>query len=245
MPGVRAGHSLRQGGASGGAYQSFNLGDHVGDDPHLVQANRALLHRTLGVPAVFLRQVHGTQVQALPCPDGTPADAVYASTSGSACCIMVADCLPILFSDTRGRVVAAAHAGWRGLCGQHGIGVIETLLTELREQWPDAQWLAWLGPCIGSTAFEVGADVWHAFTQADPRAQAHFQAVSGRPGKWWCDLAALARQRLADLGVEQVGGNDSSAKWCTVLQPDLYFSHRRDRVSGRMAAAIFLENPSN
>jgi polyphenol oxidase len=245
VPGVRAGHSLRGSGASGGPYTSFNLGDHVGDQKAHVQANRDLLTRTLGVRPVFLSQVHGTQVQALPCPDGTPADAVYTSTLGSACCIMVADCLPILLSDTQGRVVAAAHAGWRGLCGDQGLGVVETLMTQLRHQWPDAQWLAWLGPCIGPTAFEVGADVLQAFTASQASAQAHFRPIDQRPGKWWCDLAALARQRLAARGVDQVGGNDSSPAWCTHLQSDRYFSHRRDRVSGRMAAVIFLEEPSN
>ena len=241
VSGVRAGISLRGGGASGGLYASFNLGDHVGDDVALVQANRNLLTRTLGVRPVFLRQVHSTQVQALPCPDGTPADAVYTRTSGSACCILVADCLPILISDTQGLVVAAAHAGWRGLCGDRGTGVVETLLAQLRRQWPAAHWLAWLGPCIGPTAFEVGTDVWQAFTLHQPAAQTHFRPIAERPGQWWCDLAALARQRLLNLGVRSIGGNDSSPAWCTHLQSDLYFSHRRDRVSGRMAAVIFLE----
>jgi YfiH family protein len=245
VPGVRAGHSLRGGGTSGGAYTSFNLGDHVGDDPAHVQANRDLLTRTLGVPLIFLRQVHGTQVQALPCPDGTQADAAYTSVSGSACCIMVADCLPILLSDTQGRVVAAAHAGWRGLCGDNGIGVVETLMSQLRGQWPDAQWLAWLGPCIGPTAFEVGADVVQAFAEQQAEDQVHFQPIHERPGKWWCDLAALARQRLIAQGVQQIWGNDSTPAWCTHLQSTLYFSHRRDRVSGRMAAVIFLEESSN
>jgi YfiH family protein len=158
---------------------------------------------------------------------------------------MVADCLPILLSDTQGRVVAAAHAGWRGLCGEHGIGVVETLLSGLRHQWPDAQWLAWLGPCIGPTAFEVGMDVWQAFQRQDPATEVHFKPIAERPGKWWCDLAALARQRLTEQGVSQIGGNDSSPAWCTHLQSTLYFSHRRDRVSGRMAAVIFLEESSN
>jgi YfiH family protein len=225
---------------SKGAYATFNLGDHVGDDPAHVQANRNQLIRTLGVRPVFLRQVHGWDVQALPCPDDTEADAVYAHTHDAACCIMVADCLPVLFSDHKGRVVAAAHAGWRGLCGQAGIGVIETLLAQLRDQWPDATWLAWLGPCIGPSAFEVGEDVRSAFVSAHASADQHFKPIEDRPGKWWCDLPALARDRLASQGVLRIWGNDGSSHWCTHCRPDLYFSHRRDRVSGRMAAAIYL-----
>ena len=118
MPGVRAGYSLRTGGVSQGPYASFNLGDHVGDDAQDVQTNRAQLARTLGVSPLYLNQVHGTRVQALPAAQGSQADAAYANQAQTACCILVADCLPILFSDDQGSVVAAAHAGWRGLCGE-------------------------------------------------------------------------------------------------------------------------------
>lgn len=244
VAGVRAGYSLRTGGFSAAPYDSFNLGDHVGDDPQAVAANRQRLTDTLGVRPVFLKQVHGWDVQALPCADATRADACFSEQNDVACCIMVADCLPILFSDHRGQVVAAAHAGWRGLCGQGGHGVIEALLTDLRQRHPDARWLAWLGPCIGPTAFEVGADVRDAFCALDrtgrPHAATHFKPITGVPGKWWCDLPALARERLQALGVTRISGNDGSLAWCTVSRPDAYFSHRRDRVSGRLAAAIFL-----
>lgn len=244
VAGVRAGYSLRTGGFSAVPYDSFNLGDHVGDDPQAVAANRQRLTDTLGVRPVFLKQVHGWDVQALPCADATRADACFSEQNDVACCIMVADCLPILFSDHRGQVVAAAHAGWRGLCGQGGHGVIEALLTNLRQRHPDARWLAWLGPCIGPTAFEVGADVRDAFCALDrtgrPHAATHFKPITGVPGKWWCDLPALARERLQALGVTRISGNDGSLAWCTVSRPDAYFSHRRDRVSGRLATAIFL-----
>ena len=241
MTGVRAGYSLRHGGVSASPYDSFNLGDHVGDDPACVQANRRQLARTLGVRPVFLDQVHGTRVQSLPCPDGVQADAAWTDQPGCACCIMVADCLPILVSDDRGRVVGAAHAGWRGLCGDaHGQGVIESLLTRLRAQQADAHWVAWLGPCIGPEAFEVGDDVRQAFVGAGAGVMERFRPIPQRLGKWWCDLPGLARDRLEALGVKQVRGNDGSADWCTHSRADLYFSHRRDRVSGRMAAAIFL-----
>jgi YfiH family protein len=249
---VRAGHSLRQGGFSVAPYASFNLGDHVGDAPQAVAENRRLLQATLGARPVFLKQVHGWGVQALPCADGTVADACWAerpntpeaSAAKPACCIMVADCLPILISDAGGRVVGAAHAGWRGLCGpteQGGPGVVEALLDQLRLRQPDADWLAWLGPCIGPDAFEVGSEVRAAFCAADPQARAHFRPREGLADKWWCDLPALARQRLNDRGVRHIWGNDGGPDWCTVSRPDLFFSHRRDRVSGRLAAAIFLE----
>ncbi len=240
VPGVRAGHSLRTGGVSEPPYDAFNLGDHVGDRPEAVQANRRQLSQTLGVRPVFLKQVHGWGVQALPCPDGFEADACWTDQPGHACCMMVADCLPILISDRQGQVVAAAHAGWRGLCGRQGHGVVEALMQALRQRHPQAQWLAWLGPCIGPTAFEVGADVRAAFGDASPQSMTHFKAIEGVPDKWWCDLPALARQRLHAQGVSEVFGNDGSAQWCTVSQEALFFSHRRDRVSGRLAAAIFL-----
>lgn len=243
VPGVRAGHSWRSGGVSVSPYLSFNLGDHVGDTPAAVAANRQKLIDTLGVQPVFLRQVHGWGVCALPCPQGSEADAVYTDQLGQGCCIMVADCLPILLSDERGRMVAAAHAGWRGLCGQAGVGVIESLMMRLREHDPLARWHAWLGPAIGPRAFEVGEDVRQAFVAASPQAQAHFQPLPQRSGKWWCDLPGLARDRLRACGVSEVWGNDGSDAWCTHTRADLYFSHRRDGRSGRMAAVIFLAPP--
>ena len=241
MPGVKAGYSLRTGGGSQGPYASFNLGDHVGDDAHDVQTNRAQLARTLGVSPLYLNQVHGTRVQALPAAQGSQADAAYATQAQTACCILVADCLPILISDNQGSVVAAAHAGWRGLCGEHGVGVIESLLQALRASHPSASWLAWLGPCIGPQAFEVGPEVRQAFVQAHAHSARHFKAIAERSGKWWCDLPGLARERLTACGVGQVWGNDGSSAWCTHSRPEVFFSHRRDKVSGRQAAVIFLE----
>jgi YfiH family protein len=213
----------------------------VGDLPAAVAANRRRLSDTLGVQPVFLRQVHGWGVQSLPCPNDTEADAVWTEQPAQGCCIMVADCLPVLLSDERGRVVAAAHAGWRGLCGHHGIGVIETLMQVLRAHAPQARWHAWLGPAIGPRAFEVGEDVRQAFIAATPPSQAHFLPLPGRMGKWWCDLPGLARDRLRACGVSEVWGNDGSDEWCTHTRADLYFSHRRDGRSGRMAAVIFLD----
>ncbi len=241
MPGVRAGYSLRHGGVSTAPHDSFNLGNHVGDEPVRVQANRLKLAQTLGVRPVFLNQVHGTHVDVLPCPDGASADAIYTDRVGWACTIMVADCLPILISDDQGRVVAAAHAGWRGLCGDSiNSGVVENLFKHLHQRLPHAQWLAWLGPCIGPHAFEVGDDVRLAFVRFDAAASRHFVPIRERPGKWWCDLPSLARDRLRALGIDRIWGNDGSQDWCTHSRPDVFFSHRRDGVSGRMAAAVFL-----
>ena len=242
---VQAVFTTRAGGVSAAPFDSFNLGDHVGDDPVAVAANRAALARAIGARPVFLKQVHGVAVADLDAglPDGTVADAAVTTRPGVAATMMVADCLPVLLTDTRGRAVAAAHAGWRGLAGQGGVGVLETAVAVLRERTAtDAGLLAWLGPCIGPTAFEVGAEVREAFCATDGGASGCF--TPGAPGKFLADLPGLARRRLAALGVMSVHGNDGSATWCTVLQPSGFFSHRRDAArlgsTGRLAACIWL-----
>jgi len=236
----------RAGGRSVGPFESLNLGDHVGDNPFAVGANRALLHEAIAARPVFLSQVHSIGVVELSrgTAHGTEADACITTERGVACTIMVADCLPVLFTDEQGRFAAAAHAGWRGLAGQAGIGVLESVshhfLTPAlgRRAQVAARTLAWLGPCIGPDAFEVGPEVKAAFEVHDPMAVACFKPAAG--GKWLADLPALARQRLRALGVTQIFGNDSSPSWCTVRNPLRFFSHRRDRVSGRMAACVWL-----
>lgn len=246
-PGVRAVCATRAGGVSGAPYGSLNLGDHVGDDPANVALNRATLNAALGVRPVFLNQVHGVEVARLTreSEDGTAADACLTDQPGVACTVMVADCLPVLFAHRKGHVVAAAHAGWRGLVGQGGIGVLEqtykqfSVLALVNNAQEAMNTIAWLGPCIGPTAFEVGAEVRAAFVAGQPLAAACF--MPGAAGKWWADLAALARLRLRAMGITQVYGNDSSAAWCTVGNASRFFSHRRDRVSGRFCASIWLE----
>ncbi|MEZ5607089.1 MAG: peptidoglycan editing factor PgeF [Burkholderiaceae bacterium] len=253
-PGVRALFTRRASaeglGASAGPFGAFNLGDHVGDDPRAVAANRAQLQQALQARPVYLRQVHGTQVVRLAAdtPDGTTADGAWTGQRGLVCTVLVADCLPILLTDTQGRRVAALHAGWRGLAG----GVLERGLESFTapapmEQAQDAikiesdEVLAWLGPCIGPRAFEVGAEVRQAFVADDARAAEHFAPLGA--GKYLADLPALARQRLARWGVRRIHGNDSSAAWCTVGNETQYFSYRRDQQrlggSGRMAACIW------
>ena len=231
-------------GASAPPYEFFNLGAHVGDAPAAVAANRARLRQQIGARPVFLEQVHGTQVLPLHpgSPDGATADAAIAVQPGLACTVMVADCLPVLITDGAGSVVAAAHAGWRGLAG----GVLEQTLARLGELAPATNqardWLAWLGPCIGPEAFEVGPEVRAAFVAHDAGAAACFRPHG--QGKYLADLPGLARRRLAQQGVARVYGNDGGADWCTVQQARRYHSHRRDHAarggSGRMAACIWL-----
>jgi len=238
-PGVRSVCTTRSGGVSQAPWDALNLGDHVGDDPLAVAANRRLYAQHLGVRPVFLQQLHGRQrvELQLDTPDGTQADACHTRARGVACTIMVADCLPVLFADTRGGHVAAAHAGWRGLLGTGGQGVLESALEDL----DPAHTLAWLGPCIGPQAFEVGPEVRQAFLVDQPELTGAFKPCQG--DRWLADLPALARARLLRLGLTQVDGNDSSPHWCTVSRPALFFSHRRDAArlgsTGRMAACIW------
>jgi YfiH family protein len=228
--------TTRSGGVSFGPYAGLNLGLHVGDQASAVEANRLQLQAALGVRVVYLDQVHGYAMQPVDAqsPDGLAADGAFTRAQNLACCVMEADCLPVLFCDAAGHQVAAAHAGWRGLLGTQGQGVLEAAVA----CFASTQGLmAWLGPCIGPTAFEVGDEVRAAFVAASPDAADSFKP--GATGKWIADLQALARQRLAALGVKRLFGNDGSAAWCTVQNPSRFFSHRRDGVSGRMAACIW------
>ena len=245
-PNVRAACSTRAGGTSQAPYDSLNLGDHVGDAPDRVESNRALFAQTIEARPVFLRQVHGQKcVELGPSTlDATEADGCVTVLPGIACTIMVADCLPVLFAADDGRAVAAAHAGWRGLAGQGGTGVLEAVSERFSKAARIApadlgtRALAWLGPCIGPEAFEVGAEVRAAFAEHDPAAAALFRPIGS--GKWLADLPGLARRRLQALGFTRIYGNDGSTGWCTVSNPSMFFSHRRDRVSGRFAASVWL-----
>ena len=219
-----------------GPHASLNLGDHVGDDPAAVWANRAQLAQQLqGARPVWLRQVHGSTVvdaAAVLAGDLTPeADGSWTREPGVACVVQVADCLPVLFAAPNGAAVGAAHAGWRGLAA----GVVErTASAVARAAGCEPEELScWLGPCIGPRQFEVGADVLQAFGGG-----ARFV---GRPrpdgqSRWLADLAGLARDRLAALGLSTVTGG----LWCTVEDNSSFFSFRRDGVTGRQAAAVWL-----
>jgi len=244
-PGVHAVCTTRAGGVSAAPYDSLNLGDHVGDASDLVANNRAIFQRAIGAQPIFLNQVHGTQVLQVDASTAhaCSADACLTNQLGIACTIMVADCLPLLLTTTRGDWVAAAHAGWRGLAGLDGFGVLESTyqcfsaLALTEHALIATEVIAWLGPCIGPQAFEVGDEVRSIFVAADAQALPLFEAR--QPGKWLADLAGLARLRLARLGITRIYGNDSSPVWCTASQPSRFFSHRRDRISGRFAASIW------
>lgn len=239
-PGVQALCTTRLGGVSLPPFDSLNLGDHVQDEPHHVTQNRDILKQKLqGARPVFLKQVHGSDVLNLEpsTPDGATADACITPTPYLACTIMVADCLPILFTDSKGAIVAAAHAGWRGLA--HGVveNTVNTMC--LKSGVLPSDILVWLGPCIGPNAFEVGSEVRQAFLQADETASSCFKKHPDTQGKYFADLPMLARERLRRLGVLSIAGNDSSDAWCTVQQASRFFSYRRDGVTGRFAACIW------
>ncbi|MEI2606437.1 purine nucleoside phosphorylase YfiH [Erwinia aphidicola] len=228
---VRACSSTRMGGVSQAPWNSLNLGDHVGDDPEHVRVNRQRLLELGDLPSMpqWLEQVHGTDV--LPLSWHTPAslrpDAAYTRTPGVVCAVMTADCLPVLFCSQDGQEVAAAHAGWRGLCN----GVLEETLSAFSA--PPAEISVWLGPAIGPDAFEVGPEVREAFIAQNPGDSAAFRP---KGEKFYADLWLLAKQRLQGCGVRQVWGGGQ----CTHTQAEQFFSFRRDGVTGRMASLIWL-----
>ena len=230
---VRAFVTTRRGGVSAGPYATLNVGGagSPADDPGAVAENRRRVAQHLPQPPTWLHQVHGVDVVTLAAPrhDAPVADAAVTRAPGVPLAVRVADCLPVFLADRAGTVVAVAHAGWRGLAG----GVLERALGAL--SCPPAQVVGWIGPGIGPEAFEVGGDVHAAFTRSDAGAAVHFRA--GRPGKWRADLAALARRRLAACGITSVHGG----AWCTLSDPGRFYSYRRDGVTGRMAAVIWIQ----
>ena len=227
---VRALVTTRAGGVSAGPYASLNLGLRTEDDPAAVAENRTRLERLLPQSPRWLQQVHGSTVVDADSLDHVPeADASVARRAGTVCAIMIADCLPILFADRAGTCIGAAHAGWRGLAG----GVIGN--TSARMAVPPRELLAWIGPGIGPAAFEVGDDVLEAFCAVTPENHSAFKPQ--KSGKWLCDLPALARHALRRAGVTSVHGGDL----CTYNEPERFYSYRRDRITGRMAALIWLD----
>lgn len=257
---VRALMTTRAGGASRPPYDSMNPAGHVGDDPDAVAENRRILRASLPAEPLWLNQVHGTRVFELSLPPVRPgevagdagaslppqlcqggvvtpeADASVTREPGQVCAVLTADCLPVLFCDDAGTVVAAAHAGWRGLAA----GVLEDTVRAMNVE--PGRILAWLGPAIGPDSFEVGPEVREAFVARHPMAGIAFRpALPGTldeaPRKWLADIYMLARIRLAAIGVERVyGGGD-----CTFRNAGRFFSYRRDGATGRMASLIWFE----
>ncbi len=235
--------TTRSGGHSVDRYASMNVGAAVGDAVESVAANRARLAEAIGASPVFMRQVHGSRVVRVGRADSGDrapvheADACVTTERGVACVVQAADCLPVLIAAPDGRAVGAAHAGWRGLAG----GVVEATVTAVcaAAACEPSELRAWLGACIGPGAFEVGVDVLRAFDVdvSDSKNARDICFVPHVPGKWLADLPGLTRDRLAAAGVERVDGGH----WCTVSEPSRFFSFRRDGVTGRMAAAIWIE----
>jgi YfiH family protein len=227
---VRSLQTTRNGGGSVAPFNSFNLGDHVGDVPQAVAHNRQRLAQLLPSEPVWLKQVHGIAVANADRADCLPqGDAAVARQRGTVCVVMTADCLPILLCDESGTVVAAAHAGWKGLAA----GVIEATIKEMG--MAPQKLLAWLGPAISQRAFEVGEEVRDFFVAQEAQASEAF--LPGAEGKWMADIYLLAHQRLHALGVSRVYGGEH----CTFSDPAQFFSYRRDNVTGRMGTFIWLE----
>ncbi len=231
---VRGFTTLRQGGVSLPPFDSLNLGAHVGDDLAAVETNRARLADGAQLPQapLYLNQTHSTRVIRLPY-DGSDfnADAVYTNQPRQVCLVMTADCLPVLFCSRDGREVAAAHAGWRGLCD----GILEQTVAQFA--CPPAEILAWLGPAIGKTVFQVGQEVVDQFCAVQAQAAEAFRPDPQNIGKYYGDLYQLARQRLNRVGVWQISGGD----YCTYSTAQDFFSFRRDKITGRMATLIWTE----
>lgn len=229
---VHAVITTRTGGYSQAPYSSLNLAEHVGDDPEVVAKNRAQLRDSLQLPSepMWLQQVHGCEVvETVGAENGNCADASTTKNSGEVCVVMTADCLPVLLCNRSGTRVAAVHAGWRGLAD----GVIEAAVAKFSE--PGEELLAWLGPAIGPDKFEIGGEVRDRFLADNPADASAFVAKGS--DKWLADIYALARSRLQSMNCGYIGGGD----YCTVTESERFFSYRREGITGRMAALIWIE----
>ena len=232
---VQAVSTTRQGGVSEVPWDTFNLADHVADAPSAVNENRRRLVESLHLPAApnWLQQLHGGSVAVDRWAPACVGDAAYTRRAGVVCAVLTADCLPLLICDRAGTQIAATHAGWRGLAA----GVVEATLERFAGDRSNIQ--VWLGPAIGPAAFEVGDDVYMAFTMTDPAARGAFVKCGSK--RWLADLYELARQRLRSAGVTRVSGGN----WCTYADPKRFYSYRRDGKTGRMASLIWLTEPDD
>ena len=228
---VHAGITTRRGGASKPPVEQFNLAVHVGDEPTAVAANRQQLRAQLQLPSepAWLNQVHGCEVVEADQVNTAAADACWTQSAGRVCAVLTADCLPLLLCDRDGSCIAAVHVGWRGLVA----GVVQASISRLPVE--PGQLLAWLGPCIGPAAFEVGAEVYAMCQQTLPEADIAFR--DSQPGRWWAHLPALTRLALQQAGVTDCHESDS----CTYSQPEIFYSYRRDGHTGRMASLIWMD----
>lgn len=235
---VRAMQTTRAGGVSLAPYHDFNLGAHVNDDAMAVAHNRQLLSPFMPSEPVWINQVHGVKaIDAAIAGCAAEADAAYTIKENTVCVTMTADCLPVLLCDQAGTIVAAVHAGWKGLLD----GVIESTVHRMLVAMPNLapqNLMVWLGPAIGPQAFEVGSEVREAFVTVDANATVAFKLAGNNEAsydKWLGDIYQLARQRLNTIGVSQIYGGD----FCTYTDEARFFSYRRDNVTGRMATIIW------
>ncbi|QWD91747.1 peptidoglycan editing factor PgeF [Polynucleobacter sp. MWH-Braz-FAM2G] len=233
--------SIRIGGVSKAPFDSLNLGDHVGDSIENVLANRAIFSKNLPNEPLWLKQIHSTvvstpQTRKLAQHSAIMADASVTNVPGEVLVVMTADCLPVLFTNSRGTAVGVAHAGWRGLCA----GILENTISELLNISDDesaGNLRVWLGPAIGPERFEVGQDVVNAFEDFGiPFSKNAFQSIPNKEGKYLANIYQLARDRLESCGVTSISGGE----FCTVQDSTHFFSYRRDGETGRFATAIWI-----
>jgi YfiH family protein len=234
---IKAYSTTRLEGFSKNNYQGLNLADHVNDAPQVVDKNRQLLCNTLQIspPLAFLRQTHSTNLATLPQDTNKlnhAFDASWTTEKQTVCVVMTADCLPVLITDQKGSFVSAVHAGWRGLCD----GIIEKSIKQicLQHNVKSESLLIWLGPCIGKTVFEVGCELRDEFIAENSLA---IDAFTAHQDRWLADLHHLAKLRLAPFNVFEI----TRSEHCTYSEPDLFYSYRRDDVTGRMATLIWIE----
>ena len=236
---VVAAQTTRRGGVSGAAYSELNMAEHVGDSKAAVRQNRQAIAEQTGadIQWQWLQQVHGNEVVVIESKrKPLIADALVTRTTGVACCVLTADCLPVFIAAKNGSEVAIVHAGWRGMASGIIENTIRTLVT------PAADVAVWLGPAIGPCHFEVGEEVKQLFSsaagasQSDSEIAGCFQA-SEHSGKYMADLFQLARIKLHRLGINHISGGGL----CTYCQPELFYSYRRENPTGRMLSMIYLK----
>ena len=228
--------TTRSGGVSEGIYASLNLGDHVADGLSRVQENRRRLSELLPSDPIWMEQVHGTCVVDVTNLDTDPmpqADGLLTATPAQVLAVLTADCLPVVLADDAGQVLAVVHAGWRGLAA----GVLQNAVSAMKKKVDGlGPWRAWIGPCISGPAFQVGHEVRAAFISSRPALERAFKPDT-LPHKWRCDLPAIARHLLLDLGACEV----RSSGLCTVADgAGRFFSYRRDGQTGRIATVAWL-----
>ena len=227
---VHAGITTRSGGASLPPFNGFNLAGHVGDEAEAVAKNRLQLRRQLNLPAepLWLQQQHGNRVTRAETEQPGPADGAYTGMGGVVCAVLTADCIPLLLCNRDGTEIAALHIGWRGLCKRiikHGISMFDAAPHDL---------CAWIGPHISQEQYEVGTDVVSACSSIWDETR--LAITPGRAGHWYLDLGQLVKTELRQLGVTDI----SDCRQCTYSNKAMFYSYRRDGVTGRMASLIWM-----